>query len=90
MSVYHRRKFFLRKKKKAPAELAELMAKVRQTGLKFRLNNQLNQDLIHDSLTLIQFTINSFRSMFDNGAPGLYAPSGQIDQKEIHLLDAKG
>jgi hypothetical protein len=82
--------FFLKGKKKLPAELAELVTKIRKTGIKFRLNNELNQNLIHDSLTLIQFTLNSFRSMFDNGTPGIYGSSGRVDQKKIHLLDAKG
>jgi hypothetical protein len=82
--------FFLTEKKNLPTELAEIMVKVRRTALQFRLNNELNQNLIQDSLTLVQFTINSFRSLINGSNPGLYGSSGRVNQKEIHMLDVKG
>lgn len=83
-------RFFLKEKKSLPAELVEIMAKVRKSALQFQLNNELNQNLIQDSLTLAQFTINSFRSLIDGSTPTLYGSSGRVNQKEIHMLDVKG
>jgi hypothetical protein len=83
-------RFFLRDKKNLPPELVEIMVKVRKSALKFQLNNELNQNLIRDSLTLTQFTINSFRSLIEGCTPTLYGSSGRVSQKEIHMLDVKG
>jgi hypothetical protein len=82
--------FFLKEKKSFPAELAAIMTTVRKTALQFQLNNELNQNLIQDSLTLVQFTLNSFRSILNGNNPGLYGSSGRVNQKEIHMLDVKG
>jgi flagellar biosynthesis/type III secretory pathway chaperone len=83
-------RFFFKAQKNLPAELAEIIAKVRKCALQFQMNNELNQDLIQDSLAVVQFTINSFRSLLDGSVTGLYGSSGRVNQKEIHLLDAKG
>ena len=82
--------FFLREKKGLPAELIDITTKVRKCAIQFRMNNELNQNLIQDSLTLAQFTINSFRSIIGGDAPILYGSSGRVNQKGIHMLDVKG
>jgi flagellar biosynthesis/type III secretory pathway chaperone len=82
--------FFLQEKK-LTAELNELVDKVRTTAIQFRFNNELNQGLIQDSLSVVQFTINSFRSLLNGGVtPSLYGSSGRVHQKQIHMLDVKG
>ncbi|HBF36387.1 MAG TPA: hypothetical protein DDW50_03615 [Firmicutes bacterium] len=82
--------FFL-KEKKLPVELTEIVAKVRKSAFRFRINNELNQGLIQDSMAMVQFTLNSFRSILNGGiAPSLYGSSGRVHQKSIHLLDVKG
>ncbi len=81
--------FFL-KEKRLPAELEEILAEVRKTALQFQQNNELNQKLIQDSLALVQFTLNSFRSIMSGGTPSLYGSSGRVHQKAIHMLDVKG
>jgi FlgN protein. len=82
--------FFLKEKKGLSTELAELVTRVRKMAFQYKLNNELNQNLIQDSLTITQFTINSFRSLLDSDAPSLYGSSGRVNQKEIHMLDVKG
>jgi hypothetical protein len=73
-----------------PVETRELADKIKITARELQLNNQLNLDLIRDSLTLVQFTLNSLLSVTENNA-GLYEPSGRIvNQKQNHLLDYKG
>ena len=82
--------FFL-KENELPGELKEITEKVRITAIEFRSNNELNQDLIRDSLSLVQFTLNSFRSIMNGGtSPSLYGSSGRVHQKEMHMLDVKG
>ncbi len=73
-----------------PAELDEILGRVRKTALQFRKNNELNQKLIQDSLALVQFTLNSFRSIMSGDSPNLYGSSGRVHQKAIHMLDVKG
>ncbi|HBE79155.1 MAG TPA: hypothetical protein DDW65_15480 [Firmicutes bacterium] len=82
--------FFLRQQKNPPTELVEIVAKVRRCAFQFRLNNELNQNLIQDSMAVTQFTINSFRSLIDGARPSLYGASGRVHRKEIHILDVKG
>jgi hypothetical protein len=73
-----------------PAETRELVDKIKMTARELQMNNELNLDLIRDSLTLVQFTINSLLSLSENN-PGLYQQSGKIsNRKETHLLDYKG
>lgn len=86
--------FFLRGQSagsRMPEKFAEMIQKVREIAVKLRLNNELNQDLIRDSLNLVQFSINSLLSSAD-GAPGLYGASGKVDpnRKKNHMLDFKG
>lgn len=82
--------FFL-EEQNFPAELDEILGRVRKTALQFRKNNELNQKLIQDSLALVQFTLNSFRSiMSGEDSPNLYGSSGRVHQKAIHMLDVKG
>lgn len=83
-------KILLKRQQEIPQKLNDLMLNVRQNGLQLRLKNELNQNLIQDSLSLIQFTINSFRSMFDNPTPSLYGSSGKMSPKKVQLFDIKG
>ena len=81
--------FFLNEKK-LPDELSEIVEKFRKTAGQFRRNNELNQELIQNSLSLIQFTLNSFRSIMSGDTTSLYGSSGQVHQKSVHILDVKG
>ena len=73
-----------------PKETRELMDQIKTAALELKLNNQLNMDLIRDSLTLVQFTLNSLMSANENGS-GIYEPSGKLaSQKPNHLVDYKG
>jgi hypothetical protein len=74
-----------------PEETREVVDKIKFTVRELQLNNELNMNLIHDSLTLVQFTLNSFLSLSENTNAGLYEPSGKIiNRKQNHLLDYKG
>lgn len=73
-----------------PDVTREMVDKIKFTARELQLNNELNFNLIHDSLALVQFTLNSLLSLSENNA-GLYEPSGRIaNQKQNHLLDYKG
>jgi hypothetical protein len=73
-----------------PAEIRELVDKIKISARKLQMNNELNFNMIRDSLSLVQFTLNSILSVSENNA-GLYEPSGRIaNQKQNHLLDYKG
>jgi flagellar biosynthesis/type III secretory pathway chaperone len=74
-----------------PEKFAGLVNQIREIGAKLRLNNELNQDLIRDSLNLVQFSINSILSSSE-GVAGLYGASGKVEtnRKKNHLLDFKG
>lgn len=85
--------FFLKDKTDGagiPGEARQVVDKIKFTVRELQLNNELNMNLIHDSLQLVQFTMNSLLSITENNA-GLYEPSGKVaHQKQSHMLDYKG
>jgi len=84
--------FFLRNHSNVaavPEEFSVLFKKAREKAIELRLNNELNQDLIRDSLNLVQFSINTLLS---DGAPALYGASGKMafNKRNNQVLDFKG
>lgn len=67
-----------------------LLEEIRQTLIRLKLNNDLNQSLIRDSLSLIRFTINSFLPWVEQGE--IYGATGQTNQlsTKYSMLDCKG
>lgn len=86
--------FFLKGKTdrtEIPDGIREMIDKIKFIARELKLNNELNLNLIRDSLTLVQFTLNSLISISENTNAGLYEPSGKIiNRKQNHLLDYKG
>jgi hypothetical protein len=74
-----------------PDAIKEVIDKIKFTVRELKLNNELNMNLIYDSLQLVQFTLNSLLSTADNNT-GVYQPSGKVaaNQKQNHMLDYKG
>jgi flagellar biosynthesis/type III secretory pathway chaperone len=85
--------FFLRgssKEKPVSPELNEIFEKISVKVRELKLNNELNQDLIGDSLGLIEFTINSLLSS-NAKDPNVYDSSGKVGGgHKNHMLDYKG
>ena len=85
--------FFLRGQsegKPVPGEINDLFEKIRVKVRELKLNNELNQDLIRDSLNLVQFTLNSLLSSNTNDG-NVYDSSGKVgNQHKNHMLDYKG
>lgn len=84
--------FFFRNRSNSsriPEKCSDLMAKVREKAIELRLNNELNQELIRDSLNLVQFSINTLLS---DGAPAVYGASGKMasGKRRNQVLDYKG
>jgi len=52
-----------------PEETRELIDAIKVRASEMQLNNRLNMDLIRDSLTVTQFTLNSLLSISENNAP---------------------
>ena len=75
-----------------PEEIREIIDKIKFKVRELKLNNELNMNLIQDSLWLVQFTMNAILSMADNNTAGVYQPSGKVshNQKQSHMLDYKG
>lgn len=73
-----------------PEEIGEIIDKIKFKARELKLSNELNINLIHDSLALVQFTMNSVLSISENNS-GVYEPSGKVShQKQSHILDYKG
>lgn len=83
-------RFFLKGNLVMPEEIAGLIAEIRRLAKEFKSNNDLNQALLKDSLSILQFTLNAFLGTNDNG-PGVYSSSGKPAQvlKNISMLDCK-
>ncbi|MCL6589536.1 MAG: flagellar protein FlgN [Firmicutes bacterium] len=85
--------FFLRGQSNPPpiaGAINDLIERIRAKVRELKLNNELNQELIRDSLGLIQFTLNSILS--SNGYEGnIYDSSGKAGGSNTnHILDYKG
>ena len=92
-------KFFLRVLKSgSPNKLAdpkeeetlELVRKIRETAFRLQRNNEFNQTLISDALSLIQFKLNILVPSDKANAP-VYGASGKMERrlKKTNLLDCK-
>ncbi len=73
------------------AEITGLLDQMKNMAAQIKLNNDLNQHLIYNSLTLIQFSLNSLLTSMSSNA-GCYGSSGKLEanQKNTILLDVKG
>ena len=72
-----------------PSELSGYISQIKQLVLEIKLNNEFNQTLIQDSLSLIRFTINTVISA--DGEHGLYSSSGKVNgMSKNNILDYKG
>jgi hypothetical protein len=87
--------FFLRgenetKNDPSSIELRELIQQVHKSARKLKQNNDFNQNLIRDSLNIVQFMINSLFPRDDEAS--VYGSSGKVlkHKKETLLLDYKG
>ncbi len=84
--------FFLSGKPAAlPVDIADVLREIKDVALKLKTNNQLNQELLQDSLAIAQFTVNSLFSLEEMEA-GVYGSSGkkETNQKKNVFLDYKG
>lgn len=74
-----------------PDEIREMVDKIKFMVRELKLSNELNMNLIQDSLAVVQFTMNSFLSFNENNNTGVYEPSGKVtQQKQSHMVDYKG
>lgn len=86
--------FFLKEKlddASVPSSTKELLLRLRKSALQLQTNNRFNQDLIEDSLNLLQFTLNIFTSATTTET-STYSSVGKIIKKQASnsLLDFKG
>lgn len=85
--------FFLRgqnKEQESVKKITGLIDKVREKTLQLRRNNELNQDLLRDSLSIIQFTMHCISPPADVKA-GVYGTSGKFIRrpKKTFMLDTR-
>lgn len=82
--------FFLKGQVEPPPEIDALMTELRDLVREVKSNNDFNQALIRDSLSIIQFTLNALLGSDDTGR-GVYSAKGKSTQplQNKSLLDCK-
>lgn len=87
--------FFLQgqaRESKIEGSLKELLAKLRQSAMQLKINNQLNQELLKDAIGFARFTVNMLTQSARDSS-NTYGPAGKVigdGTVKRHLLDVKG
>ncbi|TCL64804.1 FlgN protein [Hydrogenispora ethanolica] len=73
-----------------PEPVASYIAQMKKLVLEIKEENEFNQIILQDFLSLVRFTINAWTSMDDD--TGTYNPTGKLmtGQNKVNILDFKG